>query len=112
MRARQVDNGDVRRIVLEPERDVLNARIDRRFGEMVGQGALDEVRTLRAINPDPALPAVKAIGVRELSSALDGAISLDEAIAMAKTATRQYAKRQSTWFRNQLDERWERVKSN
>ena len=61
---------------------------------------------LDALKLDPALPAMKAIGVRELTSVLENRSSLEDAINLAKTATRQYAKRQMTWFRNQLGDGW------
>jgi tRNA dimethylallyltransferase len=73
---------------------------------MVEEGALDEVKALLALKLDPAMPAMKAIGVREFASVLAGEATMEEALAAAKTATRQYAKRQMTWFRNQLDEGW------
>ncbi|WP_244597723.1 tRNA (adenosine(37)-N6)-dimethylallyltransferase MiaA [Roseitalea porphyridii] len=97
------------RFVLLPERAALNARIESRFDAMIARGALDEVRALRALNLDPDLPAMKAIGVRELGAVLDGAMDEAEAIARAKAATRQYAKRQMTWFRNQFDATWQIV---
>ena len=72
---------------------------------MVEEGALEEVRTLLARNLDPSLPAMKSIGVPALSRHLRGEAALDEAVARAITDTRQYAKRQETWFRNRLS-RW------
>lgn len=95
--------------VIEPDRDELGARIDMRFDAMLERGALDEVRELLRLGPDPALPAMKAIGVRELQAALAGEVTFPEAIERAKIATRQYAKRQSTWFRNQLGSEWKRL---
>ena len=96
---------------MEPDRAVLTQRIDRRFDAMIAQGALEEARALAAMKIDPALPAMKAIGVRELLAADHGGIGLDEAMEKAKIATRQYAKRQATWFRNQLGPEWVRVGS-
>jgi tRNA dimethylallyltransferase len=96
------------RFVLEPERAVLHRRIADRFDRMVGEGALAEVAALLARGLDPALPAMKAIGVRAFAAHLAGAASLDQAVAAAKTETRRYAKRQSTWFRNQIAD-WPRV---
>jgi len=61
---------------------------------------------LRALDLDPGLPAMKAIGVREITAYLEGAMSREEAVERSVIATRQYAKRQSTWFRNQLDASW------
>src|SRR5690606_22626467 len=93
-----IDPASARFAVIEPDRTELVARIDRRFDGMVEAGALEEVRALRALKLDPRLPATKAIGVRELGAALDGDMPMAEAIERAKIATRQYAKRQSTWF--------------
>lgn len=73
---------------------------------MWAEGAIDEVRALLALDLDPALPAMKAIGVREVSAFLAETMSREEAIERSVIATRQYAKRQSTWFRNQLGEDW------
>jgi tRNA dimethylallyltransferase len=75
---------------------------------MAGEGALEEVGALVARGLDPALPAMKAIGVREFAAHLRGEMALDAAIAAAKTETRRYAKRQSTWFRHQARD-WRRV---
>jgi tRNA dimethylallyltransferase len=104
-----VDSQSARKIVLAPERAVLRANIDRRFDEMIGAGALDEVRAILALGLAPTLPAMKAIGVPELAGVLRGEAAIDAAMARAKAATRQYAKRQETWFRNQLGPDWERV---
>ena len=68
---------------------------------MVENGALEEVRALRALDLDPRLPVMKALGIRELGHHLDGALSLDDAIAQTQQATRNYAKRQMTWLRTQ-----------
>lgn len=88
------------RIVLMPERGVLRRRIGERFEAMMEAGAAGEVEALLARGLDPSLPAMKAIGVKEIAAMLKGEISRDEAVERAVTATRQYAKRQSTWFRN------------
>ncbi|MGE5545993.1 MAG: tRNA (adenosine(37)-N6)-dimethylallyltransferase MiaA [Solirubrobacterales bacterium] len=87
---------------LLPPREWLYGNCDRRFGQMVEQGALAEVAALLAMDLDPALPAMKALGVPELAAHLRGEIDLDGAIAAACRATRNYAKRQMTWFRHQL----------
>ncbi len=98
---------DIERIVLNPDREVLRERIARRFGGMMESGAVAEVEALRARNLDPALPAMKAIGVPEISDWLDGRIDRATAIERATIATRQYAKRQRTWFRARMaDWRW------
>lgn len=101
-----VDDASATKIVLLPERKWLGERIAQRFNLMWDHGALDEVRALNALHLDPALPAMKAIGVREISAFFAGEMTRDEAIERSVIATRQYAKRQSTWFRNQLDESW------
>jgi tRNA dimethylallyltransferase len=79
----------------------LNPAIDRRFAAMVEGGAIEEVAALLDRGLDPSLPVMRAIGVPELAAYLGGETSLDEAIAAGQLATRQYAKRQRTWFRNQ-----------
>lgn len=94
------------KLLMVIDRDVLRQRINARFDAMLEQGALEEVQALRARNLDSALPAMRAIGVPELIAHLDGALSLADAADRAKAATRQYAKRQLTWFRNQLGADW------
>ncbi|MBL8702320.1 MAG: tRNA (adenosine(37)-N6)-dimethylallyltransferase MiaA [Alphaproteobacteria bacterium] len=89
-------------ILLAPPRALLCERIDRRCAAMLAQGALDEVAVLAAMALDPGLPAMKAVGVPGLLRYLAGAIGADEALRLFQTATRQYAKRQDTWFRHQL----------
>ena len=95
------DQYNIKSDIVMPERGELYRRCDQRFLTMIEQGAVDEVRALLARRLDPALPAMKIIGVRELGNFLSGECSLDEAIAKAQQATRNYAKRQMTWFRNQ-----------
>jgi tRNA dimethylallyltransferase len=96
------------RLVLEPERDRLYANCDARVHMMIEQGALDEVRALMLRGLDPSLPAMKAVGVPELMAHLRGETSLPTAITALQQATRNYAKRQLTWFRNQCRD-WPRV---
>ena len=88
-------------LVVEPPRERLYASCDARVDMMMAQGALDEVRALVARDLSPDLPAMKAVGVRELADHLAGELSLDDAVAAVKQSTRNYAKRQLTWFRNQ-----------
>ena len=95
-------------MVVEPERGTLYANCDRRVSQMVEEGALDEVRALVARRLDPALPAMKAVGVRELAAHLAGKTTIDAAVEATRQATRNYAKRQLTWFRNQTPG-WARV---
>jgi tRNA dimethylallyltransferase len=99
--------GEYDAIFLEADREALGARIDARFDAMLANGALEEVQTLKARNLDPRVPVMKAHGVPALMQYMDGEMSLDEAAAQGKRDTRQYSKRQETWFRNQLPEfRW------
>ncbi len=90
----------VERHFLDVPREELYARADARFMAMMEQGALEEARAM--IGQDPMLPAMKAIGLPELIAYLEGKSTLEEAIAAAKTATRQYIKRQLTWWRGQM----------
>ncbi|MCS6921067.1 MAG: tRNA (adenosine(37)-N6)-dimethylallyltransferase MiaA [Elioraea sp.] len=87
-------------ILLDPPRDRVRAAIDARFLAMLERGALEEVRTLLARGLDPALPAMRAHGVPPLAAAIRGELSLAEAVARAQAQVRQYAKRQTTWFRH------------
>lgn len=87
---------------LDPERAQLYEACERRFLAMLAAGALEEARTLAALGLDPGLPAMKAVGVRELLAHLAGEVTLAAATSAAQQATRRYAKRQLTWFRHQL----------
>lgn len=104
-------------IKIELPREELYQRCNQRVEQMVAQGAVDEVRELgfrlqalgfsfnelEAQSPEPRAYAItKVIGVSEFASYLRGEIDLTQAIELCKTATRQYAKRQMTWFRHQL----------
>lgn len=89
------------RLVLQGDRDRLAARIDRRFRQMIAQGALEEVRAMLT-QWDPAALWAKAIGAPELVAHLQGQCSLDEAVEQAIIATRQYAKAQRSFFRGRL----------
>lgn len=100
--------GAWRGVVVEPPRAELYRRCDARFDAMLEQGALEEVRSLLARGLDPGLPAMKALGVPALAAHLRGELSSADATAAAKQATRNFAKRQSTWFRNQAPG-WARV---
>jgi tRNA dimethylallyltransferase len=91
-------------LFLAPDRDQLYARIDARYDAMLATGALEEVAALAARHLDPLLPAMKAHGVPALIEHLRGEITLAEAAAIGRANTRQYAKRQFTWFRHQLPE--------
>jgi tRNA dimethylallyltransferase len=97
-----IDIGGAVKIFLKTERVVLVERIETRFGAMLKAGVIDEVRALAARQLDPLLPAMKAHGVPWLVRHFNGEMSLDQATAGAVMDTRRYAKRQLTWFRNQL----------
>ncbi|MEX0276281.1 MAG: tRNA (adenosine(37)-N6)-dimethylallyltransferase MiaA [Ruegeria sp.] len=88
-------------IVFETDKDWLSDRINRRFDLMLDMGALDEVAAMQD-RYDPILPAFKAIGVPELTAYLKGQMTLDQARDRATIATRQFAKRQRTWFRARM----------
>jgi tRNA dimethylallyltransferase len=87
-------------ILLDPPRDALRTAIATRFGAMLRDGALDEVRALLRLKLDPSLPAMRAHGVPELSAYLGGALSLEAAGRRTELVTGQYTKRQATWFRH------------
>ncbi len=94
--------------LLLPPRDWLRDRCDRRLEAMFAGGALAEVEALLARDLDPDLPAMRAIGVPQIAQHLRGQIGRAEALALAQAATRQYAKRQFTWFRHQPPADWPR----
>jgi tRNA dimethylallyltransferase len=98
----RVDPARAAKVFLMPGRDELLRRIDARFDAMMGAGAMDEVDALAGRRLDPNLPAMKAHGVPWLVRHRNGEIALAEAIEGGKRDTRQYTKRQATWFRNQL----------
>lgn len=104
-----VDPDRARKIIVLPDRALLHRRIDRRFEGMLKSGAVDEVRALLALELSPDMPVMKAIGVQQIAAMLAGGMSEADAIATGAAATRQYAKRQMTWIRNQLDESWQRI---
>ncbi len=94
-------------LVLRPETGWLNDRIDRRFAGMIATGALDEARA-NLPGWKPELPSSRAIGGPELVAHLQGETSLEAAIAAATLSSRQYAKRQRTWFRSNM-QHWREV---
>jgi tRNA dimethylallyltransferase len=91
-------------VVLLPPRDALYAGCDARFLAMLARGAEAEVEALMARGLDPALPVMKAVGVREIADWQAGALRRAEMVAAAQQATRRYAKRQYTWLRHRLQE--------
>lgn len=104
-----IDADEARKIVVLPDRAVLHARINGRFEKMLQQGAEDEVKALLALDLPAEAPVMKAIGVSQIAAMLKGEMTRDEVLEKGAAATRQYAKRQMTWFRNQMDESWERL---
>jgi tRNA dimethylallyltransferase len=86
---------------LLPEREALYADCDARFENMIRLGAIEEAKEFLKRGLDPELPAMKTLGLREITSYLGGEIKLEDAISKARQMTRNYAKRQMTWFRNQ-----------
>jgi tRNA dimethylallyltransferase len=102
------DEVDLVPLVLLPPRDWLYERCDRRFEEMMSDEGLAEVSSLLARRLNPMLPAMRAIGVREIAAYLRGELDRGEALAAGRIATRQYAKRQYTWFSRQPPACWPR----
>ena len=94
------------RVGLTMPREKLYAGIDRRVDRMMAQGLLDEVKALKARGYDRHLPAMQAIGYAQLLAYLEGEIPLADAVESIKRATRQFAKRQLTWFRRDERIRW------
>ncbi len=99
---RPLVDGAFHTVLLRPPREDLYARCDARFEQMLEHGALAEVEALLARQLDPGLPVMKALGVPELAEFLGGQASREEAITKAQQHTRNYAKRQTTWFRTQF----------
>ena len=96
-------------LVLLPDREWLYARCDLRFERMLESGAVEEVEALLARNLPPALPVMRAIGVPEIADWLRGEWDRAETLVRGQQATRNYAKRQYTWFRRQPPEHWPRI---
>ncbi|AGA64631.1 tRNA delta(2)-isopentenylpyrophosphate transferase [Liberibacter crescens BT-1] len=99
------------KLLILPERDELNKNIKHRFKYMMDNGAVEEVQKLVNFELSSDLPAMKAIGVRDIILMLKNEISYEQTLERGVIATRQYAKRQITWFRNQLDKSWQRIPS-
>jgi tRNA dimethylallyltransferase len=97
-----VEEAKTVRLLATLDRAELHTRADARFDRMIAEGALEEARALADLNLDPALPAMRAIGVRPLVSAARGETSLEAAAVAAKMETRQYVKRQETWLRRNM----------
>ncbi len=91
------------KILLDPKRDMVISRAESRLEKMFEQGAIEEVQALIQKDIPADSPLVKALGVREIMAYLQNEISHDEAFEKTLIATRQYIKRQQTWFRNQMN---------
>lgn len=104
-----IDPDTVRKIVFRPDRVVLQQRIRTRFEGMMRSGAVEEVQSLLLQNLPADASVMKAIGVREITAMIEGRTTEGEAVELAVIASRQYAKRQMTWFRNQFGDDWETV---
>ena len=105
------DRIDLHPLVLLPDRKWLYERCDLRFVQMLERGAIEEVEALLVRDLDPDLPVMRAIGVPEVAGLVKGELSRTEAIHAGQRSTRNYAKRQYTWFRRQPPEEWPRVGS-
>ena len=92
----------VTKLLVRRSRGEVHARADARFEDMVDADALAEAAAVGGLDLDPALPAMRALGVAPLIAAARGQIALEEAVAQAKAETRKYIKRQETWFRKYM----------
>ena len=90
-------------IVLYPPRELLYSNIEARFDEMILQGAVDEAAEFSRLSVDPALPAARAVGLKELLRYINHELDLGCSIKKAKQATRNLAKRQLTWAKNNIN---------
>ncbi len=93
---------DAERLVVMPDRSDLHARSDARFDQMMARGALEEARLIADLDLDPALPGMRALGLRPLMAHLNGQMALDAAIEEGKAETRRYIKRQATWINGNM----------
>lgn len=99
---KKIPEADFTVVKIVPEINVIEERCRIRLDKMVQEGALEEIAELLKRGVDETLPAMKALGVPELSLAVKGEMLLSEALELAKLHTRQYAKRQRTWLKNKL----------
>jgi tRNA dimethylallyltransferase len=102
------DQVELQAMILLPPRDWLYERCNERFSAMIGQGAVEEVKRLLDRELDAKLPVMRAIGVREIAAHVKGDCSLEDAVSAGRQATRNYAKRQYTWFAHQPPSDWPR----
>ena len=99
---------EIRPLILLPPRDWLHQRCTMRFEQMFSDEGFEEVSSLVKRGLDPSLPVMRAIGVREIAAFLRGELDRDAALEAGRAATRQYAKRQYTWFSRQPPAHWPR----
>ena len=92
--------------MVDPGREALNERIDRRCAEMVEGGLLQEVRRLREMGYGPELPSMRAIGYRHMQPVIDGLDTLANVLEAMRRDTRQFARRQRTWLRRVAGVEW------
>lgn len=97
-----ISHAGCEKVVVQPDREALFARADLRFDLMMAGGAVEEVAALGALGLDPALPAMRALGVPQLLAFGRGDLSREAAVAEAKAETRRYIKRQATWLRRNM----------
>ncbi|MCF6272563.1 MAG: tRNA (adenosine(37)-N6)-dimethylallyltransferase MiaA [Rhodobacteraceae bacterium] len=97
-------------IVLHWDTQALNKRIERRFDTMMKTGALEECKSANNLGFNPELPSSRAIGAREIIEAINGKITMEDAVIKSKTLTRQFAKRQRTWFRSKM-QHWQKIEA-
>ena len=97
-----IDPAGARHLVIQPERGDMMARCDQRFDLMIRHGALEEVAQLREAQLPADVPIMRALGVRPIIDYLDGVVTLERATELAKTETRQFAKRQITWLKRHM----------
>ncbi len=95
-------------MVLNWQVNSLNNRIDTRFDQMIENGAVEEVKMVKDGYYHPALPSSRALGAAEIIDAIDGKITMQDAVSKAKLLTRQFAKRQRTWFRSKMKD-WQQI---
>ena len=94
--------------VLDRERKTIYDRINKRVDFMMEQGLEDEIRSLLGSGLSRSCPAIQGIGYKEISAYIDGEMTLDEAVSLLKQHTRNFAKRQNTWFKREKDVIWMR----
>jgi tRNA dimethylallyltransferase len=93
-------NYDYNIFLFTPNREEIYKKVDRRFLKMIDKGVIEEVKKLLSLKLNTSLPIMKAHGVPEISDYLSGSINLEECIAKTQQVTRNYVKRQLTWWKS------------